>query len=593
MTTTEKASKNELVFSYCRVKVNGTELSSELKSNLALVEVEQSLHLPSMFLVQVRESNMDMKLFDSNPFKVGAEIQIEMAQDKSLVSILKGEITSLEMELDTRSTPILTVRGYDKLHHLNRGRKTRVFVKKTDSDMVKDVAAGAGLSDASDSTSLVYEYTLQNNETDFEFLKRRAYRIGMELLIDDGKLKMRKPLVSGGKVATVEWGKTLFQFSSRHSTAYNVDKVAVRGWDSKTKKAIVGTSSKSQKTFSGANLAAFSRPVVNQGEAETLAKAIHEELARRAIQFEGTCIGDPKLKPGAVLEIKGLGTTFGGEFYLTSCTHQYNSAQGSYLTRFEANGQQSNTLLELANQAAGGHFETVPGPVIGLITNLKDPDDKGRVKVKFPWLSDSKGVEVESDWARVVSPMAGAGRGFFFLPEVDDEVLVAFEQGDIQRPYVLGAMWNGKDAPPKKNADVITGEGKVKERILKTRLGHTISFDDSDDAPKITIIDKTTKNKIIIDSKSNKITIESDADMELKATKGKISLDAKEVEIKGTDSAKMSSKAVEVTGNQTVEIKGTQSAKMSGAQLEIKASASGKIDGGGMLEVKGGVIKLN
>src|SRR6185295_11928909 len=113
----------------------------------------------------------------------------------------------------------------------------------------------------------------------------------------------------------------------------------------------------------------------------------------------------------------------------------------------------------------------INGVVVGVVTNNQDPDGMGRVKVKFPWLSDQD----ESHWARVAAPMAGKERGFYFLPEVEDEVLVAFEHGDARFPYVLGALWNGKEGPPAKNDD-----GKNNIRVIKSRSGHIIRLTDED-----------------------------------------------------------------------------------------------------------------
>lgn len=133
------------------------------------------------------------------------------------------------------------------------------------------------------------------------------------------------------------------------------------------------------------------------------------------------------------------------------------------------------------------------GVTIGIVTNNKDPDGLGRVKVKFPWLSQTE----ESYWARIVTPMAGNDRGIYFLPEIDDEVLVAFEQGDMNVPYILGALWNGKDKPPVKNDD-----GKNNQRVIKSRSGHQIILDDTEGEEKIIIQDKTGKNQIVISSDS-------------------------------------------------------------------------------------------
>ncbi len=140
----------------------------------------------------------------------------------------------------------------------------------------------------------------------------------------------------------------------------------------------------------------------------------------------------------------------------------------------------------------------IAGVAIGIVTNNQDPDRLGRVKVKFPWLSD----EDESAWARMVTPMAGKERGLYFLPEVDDEVLVAFEHGDLRSPYVLGALWNGKDLPPVTNDD-----GKNNIRAIASRSGHVIRLNDEDGKEKIEIIDKSGKNSLVFDTASHTIRL--------------------------------------------------------------------------------------
>lgn len=201
-------------------------------------------------------------------------------------------------------------------------------------------------------------------------------------------------------------------------------------------------------------------------------------------------------------------------------------------------------LLTPADQSS-----RVYGMVVGVVTNNKDPDALGRVKVKFPWLSDTD----ESHWARVVTPMAGGGRGFYFLPEVDDEVLVAFEHGDVGLPYVLGSLWNGKDKPPEKNDD-----GKNNLRVIKSRSGHLIRLDDTKDQGKIEIIDTSAKNKITISTKDNSITIEADADILIKSSKGKLVLQGQGVEITSKAAVKIEATSnMDLKSNAQLNIKGT------------------------------------
>jgi len=194
------------------------------------------------------------------------------------------------------------------------------------------------------------------------------------------------------------------------------------------------------------------------------------------------------------------------------------------------------------------------GLVVGVVTNNQDPDSLGRVKVRFPWLSASE----ESHWARIAVPMGGNDRGTYFLPEVDDEVLVAFEHGDLRFPYVLGALWNGKDAPPATN-----GDGKNNLRLIKSRSGHLIKLNDEDGKETIEVVDKSGKNSIVIDTAKNTLTITTDKDITLAATQGTIKLEAQKIQIKSSADTKIEA----------------------GAGMDVKASAT--------LNIKGATVNLN
>jgi uncharacterized protein involved in type VI secretion and phage assembly len=191
------------------------------------------------------------------------------------------------------------------------------------------------------------------------------------------------------------------------------------------------------------------------------------------------------------------------------------------------------------------------GAVVGVVTNNQDPDKLGRIKVKFPWLSSID----ESSWARVAAPMAGKDRGAYFLPEVDDEVLVVFEHGDVRFPYVLGALWNGKDAPPVNNND-----GKNNVRMIKSRSGHVVKLNDEDGKETIEIIDQSQKNSIVISK--NSVTVTTDKDITLSASKGTIKLDAQSVEISSSQATKL-----KAGGTMNVEASGTMTVK--GATVNI------------------------
>lgn len=183
----------------------------------------------------------------------------------------------------------------------------------------------------------------------------------------------------------------------------------------------------------------------------------------------------------------------------------------------------------LGNETGGAPDRRIAGVVVGIVTNNKDPDGMSRVKVKFPWRDDRD----ESNWARVATLMAGKERGAFFLPEVGDEVLVAFEHGDISHPYVLGALWNGVDKPPETNSDGKNTMRKIKSRSgheiilcddaengrekveINSAGGHKILLDDARGGEKIEIVDKTGDNAIKIDAVQNSITIKCSMNLQI------------------------------------------------------------------------------
>jgi len=186
----------------------------------------------------------------------------------------------------------------------------------------------------------------------------------------------------------------------------------------------------------------------------------------------------------------------------------------------------------------------INGVVTALVTNVNDPRKQGRVKITFRWLSKTH----ETDFIRIATPMAGNGRGAFFIPEVGDEVLVAFEGGDVRSPFVLGSLWNEKDPPPIEGIDTnvrriktvaghiieLDDRGQSSHIRITTNSGHEVLLDDSPGNQKMEIVDKSGANSITIESQPPKITIaNTQGDIHLSAPTGTLTIEATNVAIKG------------------------------------------------------------
>jgi len=214
-------------------------------------------------------------------------------------------------------------------------------------------------------------------------------------------------------------------------------------------------------------------------------------------------------------------------------------------------------ILQKSKETGAGHDSNRYGVEVGIVTNVQDPNKLGRIKVQLPRLPGGP----ETDWARVAQPAAGAGRGFYWLPEVGDEVLIAFELGQANRPYVIGALWNGKDKPMNgAYADDNT------TRMIQTKSGHKITLCDKAGEEKIVIADKSGKRTITFDVKDKKFVIDAqEGDIELHAEK-KIVLDCEDLEIKTSKTTKL-----DVGSKFDLKVGGDASIKADG-NLKIKAS---------------------
>jgi uncharacterized protein involved in type VI secretion and phage assembly len=583
-----------------------------------------------MFVIKLEDNQMEF--MDSDRFDIGKEVVISVGitgsggGDENRATLITGEVTAVESLLSADEGYYYVIRGYDKSWRGYRGTNSKAYVDtRPDSTLFKALGENFGQSLKTESTKTQYEYIAHANQSSLGFMNDRIMRIGWKSVLEGGEnLQVRKGDDSSSTI-NLKLGHDLMDFRPRATAAHQVDKVTVMGWNFREKevfkyetkesdladttpkiklaKSGVEVSSEAFKSAKTADYKIVDQPVSALAEAEDIAKGKLNRINSSFVQAEGLVHGNPEIMPGKTVNLEGIGTKFSGEYLVTSAEHVYHGAK-VFETTFTVNGLNTNTFAELLNNQEP--MRRWHGVYPGIVTDNIDEEDLYRAKVKFPWLDE----DFVSDWARIVTPSAGNERGIYWLPEVNDEVLVAFEHGDINKPYILGGLWNGKDKAPKPNTEVISG-GSVNQRIIKSRTGHTILLDDTDGAEVIKIFtmseDKSegAGHAITMDDANKKFTIQSasvvtitiDGDkgnMDIE-TEGDISITSKKsITIEAEGNIDIKSK----TGNLNMEAK--MNASLKGLQLALEAKTKAEVkglnvsvNGSAMAEIKGGLVKIN
>ncbi len=594
------------------VEIDGSPLPSDIEPIFTSAYVDDSLHLPATFLLRFRDPGR-VVLAKAN-IAIGAKVKIKaVAPDAMLPGLLiTGEVTAVEMEFDSMGT-YTVVRGFDISHRLFRGRRTEVYPQATAADVVRKVAGRAGVTVGKvEATNIVYDHVCQGGESDWEFLGRLAREIGYEIAVTDGKLDFRRPRPAsdGPSDAAAENplvlrpGTNLLRLRCVVTAAGQVKEVQARGWDVAQKQALVATAPAASGGAepAGVTPAGLARAVGNpvyvssdvpygtQAEVDAAAKALAERIGGAFAQFEGVARGNPKLCAGTAVALTNLGEPFDGKYTITTSRHRYEADTG-YTTVLSVTGRQDHSLLGLAS--SGGSPTRSPGVVVAQVSDAKDPTDAGRVKLTFPWLSET----YVSDWARTVQAGAGKDRGAIVVPEVGDEVLVAFEQGDLRRPFVVGGLYNGKDVPKHGDVPLVdAGSGEINRRSTVSRRGHRIDlFDQQGKRDGILLATGDAKFSVELDAVKTKVTVHSDGTVLIEGAKG-IVVDAGtgKLELKGQQIALTAKQGVTVDGGGgAVEIKAGTRLALKGATATIEGDAQAELKARGVCTVQGALVKIN
>jgi len=603
------------------IQVNGSPLPVSVANLVERVVVDDHLRLPAMFELTLRDphdAQHPSGVLAETGVQLGDSVTVSVRSSLGTTALVTGEVTSLEADIDATGSHVV-IRGYDKSHRLHRGRKARNWADHKDSEIANVIAQEAGLSASVDETTITHSYIAQPGISDWDFLLSRAREIGYDLRVSAGSLEFKKPssaadgpepgsLDRASSPTQIVYGDNLVSFRPRVSIVDQATSFEARGWDVKGKRAVVGTASSSNTSAavglaqSSAASALGEQPFVRNdrlfnGEdaATSAAEGVAASVGSSFAEAEGVVIGHPNLKAGVTVSVSGVGNPFDGKYVLTSTRHVLD--RYGYCTHFVVSGRQDRTTMGLVSQGAAaspsGVGQLVFGAVPAVVTQVKDdPDSLNRVKVKFPWLDES----FASDWARVVMPGAGKDRGFAILPEIDDEVLVCFEQGDFRRPYVLGGLFNGVDAPKDATSLVDSASGAIAVRAITTRVGHSLKFTDADSGKGIKLETGGEQvESLQLDAAGHSITISSSGNITIKSgDSGTITIKAgTSMTLEATSSLELKAPTVKVNGDGQVEIKSGGQLALQGTQTTVKGDAMASVESSGILQIQGSLVKIN
>ncbi|MFS0519556.1 phage baseplate assembly protein V [Nostoc sp. UIC 10607] len=506
------------------VKIQGLTLEADVTRAILDLTYDNNIETADMFTLRLNNANQQFT--DSALFDVGKTVELYMGYVNDLQPMMLGEIVAISPSFPQSGAPALTLTAYDKSHRLRHNTPQRTTFKfMNDSLIAAQIAAENLLIPVVDPAPMPPRCSVQQGGSDWTLLKEMADRNFFQVFVHWDKLYFRFPRPQT-ELVVLEWGKNLISFNPRLSTSRQVGIQEIRGYNQELAQQIVailpvialGNDLDNLIEQLGSTfveqLVSFGKRVIHQPnlenpiEAAVLAKSVLKQLLQGLYEGSGSCMGLPTLRAGDMIEIRGVGKRFSGKYTLSRVTHTIN--QGGYLTQFEVSQQYHTNLLQslrnnIAETPSPNRQESIRGVVVGEVKNNLDPQGLGRVQISLPHLCDAN----LSCWAAI----ATLDKGTYFLPDVGDQVLVAFDRGDINKPYVLGALWNITNNPPDRNA------GMNEKKVIRTKSGMQILLDETPGNEKLVLQDKSG-SAITMASSSGNIIIEAKGDVVIKSGPG-------------------------------------------------------------------------
>lgn len=589
----DSPSKNKDRVLACSVYVNGNKLKDTF--SLVSASVRLALNRIGKATLKFNAGNMDAQTFDESDdalFKPGNPIRLDAGGTDNQDTLFEGSIIGVRILTGKDFRSYMMVECRDCAYPATQGRKNRIFENKKDSDIINEVLKDYGSVDA-DATQYQHPTLVQYYCSDWDFALSRADACGLFVFADGSKIKVKKPEVSGSPVLTVTYGVDITAFDLELTADDQFTQYEAVSWSPKEQKAVkVSASSPSlnkQGDLQPKNLASGDSMLL-QTDAPTEEKALKQWADGMALKaglarYQGTVsfYGSAKVKPGTLIELKGLGKRFNGNLFVGSVTHTI--ADNEWVTEAGAGVPAMNITDEpdVVSPPASGFLPGLQGLHAAVVKKLdEDPQQEYRIQVELPWL-DGKSKLL---WARLASMYATNGMSTFFLPEPEDEVLVGFMNADPTHPVILGSLYGAKHKPP------FEYEAKNNTKAIVTREQLRIEFDEE---KKVITIATPSKNTLEISDDGKSITLTDQHKNEIKMDSGGITLtSAKDIMLKAKGGITLDATSkISGTAKSDISLDGTNIKVQAKVGVTVKGNATAELSASGQTTVKGAMVMIN
>ena len=543
-------------------------------------------------------ADKDFEASNSDDFIPGKEIEIQAGYQSDNKTIFKGIVISMHIVLDGIKGSVLEVSCRDKAILMTQSRKSTFFENMKDSDIITSIIGGySGVSSDVASTTAEHKELVQYDATDWDFMMIRADINGFVAAINQGKISVKAPDVSSVPLLSLTYGTDIIELEADFSASGQMPGVEAVSWDATSQKILNQTASSPPRYSQGnistdkaaSSIGAKTQTLRSSAQigSETLQQWANARLVKSNLAMitgSATFAGASMVLPNTMIELNGIGERFSGNAFVSAVHHKIHRGNWTTKIDFGLRDEWFATKPNVNPIPASGLTPEVGGLMMAKVKQLnKDPAGENRILVTLPMMqNDNSGI-----WARLATFYATNEKGSFFIPEVDDEVVLGFLNSDPNYPVILGSLYSSENPPPYE----LTEENYTK--ALLTKEGCKIEFDDE---KKVINIETPGENKITISDEDKGITIVDE-------NKNSIKTNAEGITIKDSNGNEivMSSSGIEIKSCSDLKLTATADVTVSGINITNSASASMKSTGqasaelsaSGETTIKGAIVMIN